>query len=389
MRVRARIPTVEPAILQEPSVCPYEGCQGQFFKPHQLQCEKPLRDTQLYQVTTKRLKCLTCQRTFRVYPQGVSQAQQSDRLKALSILFYILGISYRGVQDVLEALGFMLHHTTIYRNVQGAGEQVEAMRRTWLQQWQGKIAVVGADLTYLRCSGEQIAIAVAVDGESGVMLDIEILDNEEAETLEAWLQPVLTLVGAEVLTTDDQDAFKSVADAAGVGHQICRRHVTSNVLDFVAQAAEKVWRQPPPVPEGLQVTPTQFLEDLETLEWIMLGHPGNGEQLLAAMYDRYAAAPAPKKGKRATLWYRMRNHVLRLWNHWRRYTCYRNGLADDRLTVEETNNGTERVIGWTIKERYRTMRGYKSKDSVRNVSMLTAWLREEPNGRDMSPLFAS
>ena len=389
MRVRARIPNVEPTIMQEPTVCPYADCQGSFFKNHQLQCEKPLRDTQLDQVTTKRQKCLTCGRTHRVYPQGVSQAQQSDRLKGLSILFYILGISYRGVEDVFEALGFTLDHTTIYRNVQAAGEQVRQMRLTWLQQWKGKIAVVGSDLTYLQCRGDQIAIAIAIDAETGVTLDIEIVENEEAETLGAWLQPLLKLVGAEVLITDDQDSFKSVADKAGVGHQICRRHVTCNVLDFVAKTAERVLRQPPPVPAGLDVTPAQLLEDLELLEWIMLGHPENGQQLLAVLYDRYSGAPAPKKGKRATLWYRMRNHVLRLWNHWQRYTCYRTALAQNTFTLEETNNSTERVIGWTIKERYRTMRGYKREDSVLNVTMLTAWLREEPNGRDMNPLFAS
>jgi hypothetical protein len=43
--------------------------------------------------------------------------------------------------------------------------------------------------------------------------------------------------------------------------------------------------------------------------------------------------------------------------------------------VEETNNATERVIGWSIKERYR--------------ASLPAWLSERPGGRDMSRLFVS
>ena len=85
----------------------------------------------------------------------------------------------------------------------------------------------------------------------------------------------------------------------------------------------------------------------------------------------------------------MRNHVLRLWNHWHRYTCYRTPLTDLAIPVQETNNATERVIGWSIKERYRTMRGYKREDSIANVAMLTAWLREEPAGRDLSELFVS
>ena len=165
--------------------------------------------------------------------------------------------------------------------------------------------------------------------------------------------------------------------------------MTRNGLDFVAWAAEEVLDKPPSAPAGLDVTADQLLEDLAQLEWILLGHPGNAEQLLGKLYDRYAQAPPPQKGRRASIWYRMRNHVLRLWNHWRRYTCYRTPRTEDRIKVPETNNATERVIGWNIKERYRTMRGYKRPDSIRNVTMLTAWLNEEPHGRDMSALFAA
>lgn len=389
MRVRARIPRLEPDVMKPPRVCPYEGCQGKYFKVHEHRCAKPLRDTKSEGVVAYRRKCLACGRTHRVYPQGVSRAQQSDRLKMLSILLYILGISYRGVEDLLTALDCYLDHTTIYRNIQAAGEQVQHLRRGWLGQADRKVLVVGADLTYLRCRGEKVVLAVAIDAQTGVTLDVEILDNEDTETMRAWLGPLLKLVHAEVLSTDDQDVFKAVADSEGVSQQICRQHVTRNVLDFVAKTAEGVLSAPPPVPEGLDVTPEQLLEDLALLEWIMLGHPDNGPQLLAELYARYAHAPAPRKGKRATIWYRMRNHILRLWSHWHRYTCYRIPLADGAIPVEETNNATERVIGWDIKERYRTMRGYKREESIVNVAMLTAWLREEPAGKDLSELFVS
>ena len=85
----------------------------------------------------------------------------------------------------------------------------------------------------------------------------------------------------------------------------------------------------------------------------------------------------------------MRNHVLRLWNHWTRHVCYRSAAAEQQLKVNETNNATERVIGWGIKERYRTMRGYKRPESVKNVAHLTTWLQEASENRDMTPLFVS
>jgi hypothetical protein len=180
-----------------------------------------------------------------------------------------------------------LDHTTVYRNVQAAGKQVQHLRRGWLEQAARKVSVVGVDLTYLRCRGERVALAVAIDAWTGVTHDVEILDNEETETLGAWLGPLLKLVGAEVLSTDDQDVFKAEADSEGVSHQICRQHVTRNVLDFVTKMAERVLSAPPPVPEGLHVTPEQLLEDLALLEWIMLGHPEKAPQLLTQLYARY------------------------------------------------------------------------------------------------------
>jgi hypothetical protein len=69
------------------------------------------------------------------------------------------------------------------------------------------------------------------------------------------------MVRAEVLTTDDADAFKAVADRAGVEHQICRRHVTTNVLDFIAETAEEMCDDPPDVPEELEISAHDVFAD--------------------------------------------------------------------------------------------------------------------------------
>jgi len=389
MRLRVSIPKVEPGVMDAPDVCPYDDCDGRYFKPHQRHCDKSLRDTKYDQVNVMRRECLRCGRTHRVYPKGVSEAHHSDRLKGLSVLFYLLGLSYGGVEDALTALECFLGKTTVWRNVQAAGEKTRKLRQAWLENHAGKVRVVGGDPTHVRCGGRDVVVGVAVDDERGITLDIVVLENEQTETLKAWLLPILDLVGAEVLTTDDADGFKEVADEAGVRHQICRRHVTTNVLTFIAEVAEQVWENPPLVPQGLCLSPDQLLADLESLEWIMLGHPGHGARLLEEMHLRYAHAPAPKKGERATIWYRMRLHLLHLWNNWHHLTCYLTLRYSEGLEINPTNNATERAIGWTVKDRYRTMRGYKRQRSILNVSMLTGWLLEQPLGYDMSPLFAA
>ena len=75
-------------------------------KVHQVVCHKPVRDTKYVAVIIPRYRCLKCQRSFRVYPQGVSNDHLSARLQALSVLLYVLGLSYQGVADLLESLEF-------------------------------------------------------------------------------------------------------------------------------------------------------------------------------------------------------------------------------------------------------------------------------------------
>ena len=114
MRISVRLPKVKPSEYERPEVCVYGGCEGRHFKRHGREGErKPLRDVRYEEVWSYRWECLRCGRTFRVYPAGVSQAQQSDRLKAISVLLYVLGLSYGATTDLLTALGCGIGKTTV------------------------------------------------------------------------------------------------------------------------------------------------------------------------------------------------------------------------------------------------------------------------------------
>lgn len=108
MHLSVRLPKVLPDQIQSPHRCPLKQgtrkCTGTHFKLHQVVCRKPLRDTKYSKVVAQRYRCLKCHGSFRVYPQGVSNDQLSQRLQALSVLLYILGLSYQGVADLLESL---------------------------------------------------------------------------------------------------------------------------------------------------------------------------------------------------------------------------------------------------------------------------------------------
>jgi hypothetical protein len=57
--------------------------------------------------------------------------------------------------------------------------------------------------------------------------------------------------------------------------------------------------------------------------------------------------------------------------------------------LDGTNNVMEQVIGQDVKERYRTMRGYKRGQSILNVSSLIGWVRMNGAGCDLGELVAT
>jgi hypothetical protein len=315
-------------------------------------------------------------------------------LKAFSVLLYVLGLSYGAVSDVLAALQTLLDKpmflgkTTVYRNVQASGQETRHLRRAWLQQGR-RIRVIGADLTRVQCQGESLVIGVVVDDLKGIELSVDILDDETAGTQLAWLRRIAEQVGAEVLVSDDADALKIVADELGLAHQVCRAHVTGNVLDKVAELTTQALEGPDPAPPQVTISPEQLVADLETVQGLIEGHPHDGEKQLAALYQCYCLAPAPREGEKATMWYRMRLLVLHLWNNWSRLTLYQRWQGPNGERLDGTNNSCERAIGWGVKERYRSMRGYKRQESVLNVSTLLGWLGEQPAGYDLNQLVAA
>jgi hypothetical protein len=78
------------------------------------------------------------------------------------------------------------------------------------------------------------------------------------------------------------------------------------LLAFVAEAMEALLSGRPSWSGDPQVTPAQLLEDLETLEWIVVGRPTHAKRLVQEMSARYASASGPTDGDRPSLWYRMR-----------------------------------------------------------------------------------
>ena len=373
MRLHLLLSKVEPKEISAPSKCVYAGCGSKRLHLHQ-EVQKTLRDTIHQQVEAYRYRCLKCGRTFRVYPKGVSQAHTSERVKGLAVMLYLLGLSYGAVSLALESLGVPLSKTEVYNTVQAAARRIPGMKRE--QVFGGvKTKAVGGDLTSVKCAGQWLHLGLSVDAICGLVLTIDELKAEDAKALKEWLEPIATSVGAEVLVSDDADGFKTVADELGLVHQVCKSHVKRNTEELIEELRPQLAKDADGSLLACGVTPAQAEADLLRLGELIVSRQPKEASELERMHRRYLQAAPPCKGGRASLAYRLRLLFLDRWNLWSRLTRYRkwNASHEEQEHFDGTNNACERAIGWWIKERYRTMRGYKVPANALRVSRLLAW----------------
>ena len=371
MRLQMILPKVEPDKIVSPVVCPYTDCQGTHFRRHQA-VAKPVRDTVYEQVTAHRYACLRCQRTFRVYPAGVTSAHVSLRVKGLAVMLYVLGLSYGAASILLEALGAYLCKSRVYDAVQAAAQRVPGLKRHKVFE-AVRTSALGGDVTSVKCNGHWLPLGLTVDDLTGLVLTVDELSGEDAQTLQDWLAPIAEQVGAELLVTDDADGFKTVAEELGLEQQVCKSHVKRNTDELIASLQAALAQGADQSLAALGITLEQAGADLERLGQLILTRQPEEQTELEALHDRYRGAPPPRKGQTASLAYRLHLLFLDRWNMWPLLTRYRTWRGPHGETIDGTNNACERGIGWWIKERYRTMRGYKRVKSAVNVSRLLAF----------------
>jgi len=381
MRLRIVPPQVRPTEYAEPTGCPYPDCGSRHVQFRQA-VPKAVRDPYVHGVIAYRYQCPRCGHTFRVYPTGISQDQTSARLKGLAVVFYVLGMSYGAVSLALNAIGCPLSKVAVYNAVQAAGAAITGLRRTAIGRGGGRIRALGVDLTSVRCHGEWVTLGVSVDPVSGIVLSIDVLAESDAATISEWVGEVAAAIGAEVLVSDDADVFKIAADDHGLPHQVCKKHVGDNTERLVAELSEAVAGDPDGSLALVDVTPEQAKKDLAEVLRLVQERPAgpDGGTKLAEIHQRYARARPPTAGQTWSVAYRLRMFTLDRWELWPRLIRYRTWEGTEGERLDGTNNACERAIGWGVKERYRTMRGYKQERSVLGVSRLLAAMGNAPPG---------
>ena len=123
-----------------PKKCRY--CERQTFQRWGL-VSKPVKDVCVRTVRVYRYRCCHCRRTFRYDPEGVSRADQTERLKQFAAVCWTLGLSHRGMSFILSVWKVWLEHMSVWRDV-----QAEAGKRQKYNQ-KKSVRILGLDGAYV------------------------------------------------------------------------------------------------------------------------------------------------------------------------------------------------------------------------------------------------
>jgi transposase-like protein len=338
MTIILQLPDVKRNNFSRPHQCPY--CKGETFQGWGT-ISRRIKDTKIRNVQVKRYRCTSCQKTFRQYPEGVSQAQQSERLMKLCVIMWSLGLSYRSVALILSAFGVCLSHMSGWRDVQEAGQRIRR-KLNWKPA-----RVVGVDGAWVNGKG----IMVAVDLGDGQLLSIAEIDEKDKSKLEAWLKDLKQRHQIGVIVTDDLATYKEIGDDLEVGHQVCQFHVRCWVGRKLKELEEEV--------------PEDWQEAIEQVRQLIEDLPKHGGKVLHEIWKRMPGRTTKRDEDRTPL-EKLRDLVLRLSRDWERYIEFYGDPG-----IPWTNNQTEQMIG-RLKSRAKRVRGYKTSVGLLNGSMVAS-----------------
>lgn len=329
-----KLPDVKRKNKNRPKYCP--SCKGEILQRWGGGRRK-IRDHQVKRVLVYRYRCTSCRHTFRHYPEGIDQAQQSERLRKLAALCWVLGLSYRGISVVFTVFGVSIGRMSAWRDAQEEARQLKRSR-----MWK-PVRVLGLDGAYVRAWGSVRPVLVAVDLGTGTPVAIGYVDEANPQAVKRWLEPLIKRLGVSVLVTDDLMQYKSVARQLDLEHQICQFHVRRWIGRSLRELQETV--------------PKEWLFVLEEIRNVLDELPPDGGRRLFELWKQIPGRRIGQRGPRSPL-EKLRNLLIRMSEHWPNYRVF-----DYQKDVPWTNNRTEQVIG-RMKVRSRTVRGYKTRSGM-------------------------
>jgi len=307
-------------------------------------------DPKVREIPQRRMKCPACGTTWTLRADGVGKGRQrSDHLRALGVILYMLGLSYRGVQTFLPCLKCQGGKSSIERDVDAAGANAERYHKAAARTM--RVRVLGVDGTGGAMAGQNKGILFFVDVDQSRLICVEAVHEQDARKVRRHVAKVMAAVGAEELRSDEHSCYKGIVDEPA--HRLCQTHWLKSKCRRAADLHRCA------VAEGRDLEARSMLELLGLLR--LKPRPPRPPPELERLVMRYISC------RKGLLWKinQLLQHVERTWSK----------VSDDPR--DATNNATERVIGLTLKIRAKTMRGFKAERKVLAHPYLASLLRGE------------
>lgn len=197
MKIIITLPQIDLESLNPPLVCPHPGCGGKDFWPFQ-KVPKRLRDVNHANIMVRRYLCLSCFRTFRVYPAGISRGSLPSGVKRFAAMCYFLGLSCKAISSLLRELGINISKTTVYTASLEVKKSFPDIRREKLIQ------------AFLKQSQGNNVATVKINGrwcplEFNSNKLILTLDDEKTTDFEGYISSLAQMLGIEISVTNDTE----------------------------------------------------------------------------------------------------------------------------------------------------------------------------------------
>lgn len=309
-----------------------------------------LVDTRLGVVTKLRMRCATCSLTWTCQPDSLKpHFQRSQRIRALNLLFYALGLSYEATAAVMTSLGAPESDTSVYRDLRDSMASVKALHR----RGRRRVRVAGIDGTLQRLARPgspcRESLLFVVDFSDGCVLEVEAIDEEDADAVAALIKDLEAAYGIQMWVSDEHHSYAQAIPQER--HWLCTTHFKKNKLRRVRELKQ-------------QARSERMQRDLQELEGLLRAPPEDGRQRAQQLYRRQPRVKRPQKGKPLSVAGKLKQLAREVYEKW------------DRVW-HETNNATESAIGLCLKIRSKLMRGFKVAEHISGFARLRGWMYEQ------------
>ena len=167
-----------------------------------------LEDSQAVQASLRRYHCKACNRTFRVYPEGVGRSSYTERLRMMVALACLMGLSCREVVEIFTEMGVALSRMAVWRfaqeliQFQKASSEVKTLR---------KYAI---DTYFIPSVSNKLGVVVAMRVRDGRPVILGTLDECNPRNVKSWLESLVGDVGIMVRILGTETLYTLPVDIA-------------------------------------------------------------------------------------------------------------------------------------------------------------------------------